>query len=82
MMVDVYSSHIEKDLLMSFARRVQSDRDSLLSLPQFIPRSDRIAGEQLDRCDALGTTLSHRRARATLVPRSRKRTVRGSQDEL
>ena len=73
----VFASHIEKDLLMSFARRVQRDTDSL---PQFIPSSERIAGEQRDRCDAFGTRHSRRRvhARATLVPRSRKRTVRGS----
>ena len=67
---------------MSFARRVQRDTDSL---PQFIPSSERIAGEQRDRCDAFGTRHSRRRvhARATLVPLSRKRTtVRGSQDEL
>jgi len=67
----VFASHIEKDLLMSFARRVQRDTDSL---PQFIPSSERIA------VTLSATRHSRRRvhARATLVPRSRKRTVRGS----
>ena len=55
---------------MSFARRVKRDTDSL---PQFIPSSDRIAGEQRDRCDAFGTRHSRRR-----VPRARARHARAT----